>query len=168
MNEKVSPNVRIGGGTATVRDIRNGKSKVAMFTGIIAGVLISRRFGRIKGCKVGNPVAIATGSKFQEGPEDTDFSLPGLLGIEWARRYDSRDVRSDGLFGKGWSVSYEVELVRVPHPEGGELSVYVDQEGNLREIPKSHSKHLQITIGQPNHASHTKITKGNSKLLQRQ
>ncbi|GAI28799.1 unnamed protein product, partial [marine sediment metagenome] len=39
VNENVSPNVRIGGGTATVRDIRNGKSKIAMFTGIIAGML---------------------------------------------------------------------------------------------------------------------------------
>lgn len=134
VNEKVSPNVRIGGGTATVRDIRNGKSKIAMFTGIIAGILISRRFGRRKGCKVGNPVAVATGSKFQDGPEDTDFSLPGLLGIEWARRYDSRDTRNGGLFGKGWSVPYEVELVRVPHPEGGELSVYIDEEGNRLEL----------------------------------
>lgn len=134
VNEKVSPNVRIGGGTATVRDIRNGKSKVAMFTGIIAGILISRRFGRIKGCKAGNPVAVATGSKFQDGPEDTDFSLPGLLGIEWARRYDSRDTRNGGLFGKGWSVPYEVELVRVPHPEGGELWIYVDEEGNRLEL----------------------------------
>lgn len=134
VNENVSPNVRIGGGTATVRDIRNGKSKIAMFTGIIAGILISRRFGRIKGCKVGNPVAVATGSKFQDGPEDTDFSLPGLLGIEWARRYDSRDTRDDGLFGQGWSVPYEVELVRVPHPESGELSVYIDEEGDRLEL----------------------------------
>jgi YD repeat-containing protein len=134
VNENVSPNVRIGGGTATVRDIRNGKSKIAMFTGIIAGILISRRFGRIKGCKAGNPVAVATGSKFQDGPEDTDFSLPGLLGIEWARRYDSRDTRNGGLFGKGWSVPYEVELVRAPHPEGGELLVYIDDEGNRLEL----------------------------------
>lgn len=139
VNENVSPNVRIGGGTATVRDIRNGKSKIAMFTGIIAGILISRRFSRRtspkkSNCIVGNPVAVATGSKFQEGPEDTDFSLPGLLGIEWARRYDSRDTRNGGLFGKGWSVPYEVELARVPHPEGGELSVYIDEEGNRLEL----------------------------------
>lgn len=134
VNEKVSPNVRIGGGTATVRDIRNGKSKIAMFTGIIAGILISRRFGRIKGCKLGNPVAVATGSKFQDGPEDVDFNLPGLLGIQWARSYDSRDLRTGGLFGKGWSVPYEVELVRVPHPDGGELWIYVDEEGNRLEL----------------------------------
>ncbi|WP_459207668.1 RHS repeat-associated core domain-containing protein [Pseudomonas sp. MLB6B] len=134
VNQNVSPNVRIGGGTATVRDVHNGKSKIAMFTGIIAGLLIARRFGRVKGCKVGNPVAVATGSKFQDGPEDTDFSLPGLLGIVWARRYDSRDIRDGGLFGQGWSVPYEVELLRVPHPEGGELWIYIDEEGNRLEL----------------------------------
>lgn len=134
VNENVSPNVRIGGGTATVRDIRNGKSKIAMFTGIIAGILISRRFGRTKGCTVGNPVAVATGSKLQEGPEDIDFSLPGLLGIQWARRYDSKDMRAEGLFGMGWSIPYEVELARVPHPQGGELWIYIDNAGNRLEL----------------------------------
>ncbi|MFP3865257.1 RHS repeat-associated core domain-containing protein [Pseudomonas capeferrum] len=134
VNENVSPNVRIGGGTATVRDIRNGKSKIAMFTGIIAGILIARKFGRSKGCTVGNPVAVASGSKLQDGPEDTDFNLPGLLGIQWARHYDSRDLRNDGLLGMGWSLPYEVELVRVPHPQGGELWIYIDNEGNRLEL----------------------------------
>ncbi|MFK0087455.1 RHS repeat-associated core domain-containing protein [Pseudomonas sp. NPDC090755] len=134
VNENVSPNVRIGGGTVTVRDIRNGKSKIAMFTGIIAGILIARRFGRNKSCTVGNPVAVATGSKLQDGPEDTDFNLPGLLGINWARRYDSKDLRTGGLFGKGWSVPYEVEIERVPHPQGGELWIYIDEEGNRLEL----------------------------------
>lgn len=146
VNENVSPNVRIGGGTATVRDIVNGKSKIAMFTGIIAGILISRRiklrprplksmfpFSLFKRC-VGNPVIVSTGSKVLGGPEDVDFSLPGLLGIEWARGYDSNDKRPDGLFGMGWSVPYEVELVRVPHPQGGQLWIYVDEEGSRLEL----------------------------------
>ncbi|MFK0092372.1 RHS repeat-associated core domain-containing protein [Pseudomonas sp. NPDC090592] len=146
VNQKVSPNVRIGGGMATVRDIRNGKSKIAMFTGIIAGILISRRirfrprplksmfpFSLFKRC-VGNPVIVSTGSKVLGGPEDLDFSLPGLLGIEWARGYDSNDLRRDGLFGMGWSVPYEVELVRVPHPQGGQLWIYIDEEGNRLEL----------------------------------
>ncbi|NIE75851.1 type IV secretion protein Rhs, partial [Pantoea sp. Ap-967] len=146
VNEKVSPNVRIGGGTATVRDIRNGKSKIAMFTGIIAGILISRRikfrprplksmfpFSLFKRC-VGNPVIVSTGSKVLGGPEDVDFSLPGLIGIDWARSYDSNDIRHDGLFGMGWSVPYEVELVRVPHPQGGQLWIYIDEEGNRLEL----------------------------------
>ncbi|MGX1021512.1 RHS repeat-associated protein [Pseudomonas sp. Y3 TE3536] len=146
VNEKVSPNVRIGGGTATVRDIRNGKSKIAMFTGIIAGILISRRFGRVKGCKLGNPVAVATGSKFQDGPEDIDFSLPGLLGIQWARRYDSRDLRTGGLFGMGWCLPYEVELVRIPHPQGGELWLYIDEEGNRLELGRLHTGDAFVSV----------------------
>jgi RHS repeat-associated protein len=146
VNEKVSPNVRIGGGTATVRDIRNGKSKIAMFTGIIAGILISRRikfrprplkslfpFSLFRRCK-GNPVIVSTGSKVLGGPEDIDFNLPGLLDIEWARGYDSNDTRAGGLFGMGWSVPYEVEIVRVPHPQGGQLWVYIDEEGNRLEL----------------------------------
>ncbi|MEG0245118.1 MAG: DUF6531 domain-containing protein, partial [Pseudomonas sp.] len=145
-NENVSPNVRIGGGTATVRDIRNGKSKIAMFTGIIAGILIARRFGRIKGCTLGNPVAVATGSKLQDGPEDTDFNLPGLLGIQWARRYDSRDLRTDGLLGMGWSLPYEVEIVRVPHPQGGELWIYIDEQGNRLELGRLNAGDAFVSI----------------------
>jgi len=149
VNEKVSPNVRIGGGTATVRDIRNGKSKIALFTGIIAGILVSRRVRlprrrpttapvpkpKPKDCPYkGNPVLVSAGSKILAGPEDIDFNLPGLLGIEWERSYDSNDKRTSGLFGMGWSVPYEVELARVPHPQGGELWIYVDEEGNRLEL----------------------------------
>ena len=142
----VSPNVRIGGEPLTVRDIRNGKSKIAQFTGMVAGMLISRKiklrprpkgspkpWWRIGGCK-GNPVIVSTGSKVLGGPEDHDFTLPGLLPIEWARGYDSNDLRNDGLFGMGWSVPYEVEILRVPHPEGGELWIYVDDEGTRLEL----------------------------------
>jgi RHS repeat-associated protein len=149
VNEKVSPNVRIGGGTATVRDIRNGKSKIAMFTGIIAGMLVSRRIRlprrrpttaqvpkpKPKNCPYkGRPVLVSAGSKILVGPEDIDFNLPGLIGIEWARSYDSSDKRASGLFGRGWSVPYEVELARVPHPQGGDLWIYIDEEGNRLEL----------------------------------
>lgn len=68
------------------------------------------------------------------GSEDIDFNLPGLLAIQWARRYDSRDMRSDGLLGMGWSVPYEVELARVPHPQGGTLWIYIDNDGNRLEL----------------------------------
>ena len=149
VNEKVSPNVRIGGGTATVRDIRNGKSKVAMFTGIIAGILLARRIRvprrrpttaaipkpkpKICPC-AGNPVQVSTGGKVLSGPGDVDFSLPGLIGIDWARTYDSNDKRTNGLLGMGWSVPYEVELLRTAHPQGGELWIYVDDEGGRLEL----------------------------------
>ena len=147
VNANVSPNVRIGGGTVTVRNIHNGKSKTAQIAGIVAAVLISRRMGvrsrrsskaknnRSTICdRVGEPVHISTGGKVLDGAEDVDFSLPGLLGIEWARSYDSNDSGTDGIFGRGWSVPYEVEIARVPHPQGGELWIYVDEAGNRLEL----------------------------------
>ena len=147
VNANVSPNVRIGGGTVTVRNIHSGKSKTAQIAGIVAALLISRRMGvrsrrsskaknnRSTICdRVGEPVHISTGGKVLDGAEDVDFSLPGLLGIEWARSYDSNDSRTNGIFGRGWSVPYEVEIVRVPHPHGSELWIYVDETGNRLEL----------------------------------
>ncbi|WP_369987353.1 RHS repeat-associated core domain-containing protein [Pseudomonas xanthosomatis] len=142
-----SPNVRIGGGTVTVRDIHDGKSAAAKIIGLIAGMLLTRRGGKarpkpgkapkprsmIPKCK-GKPVVVSSGAKLLDGPDDLDFSLPGLLPIEWARRYDSSDLRGDGVFGKGWCLPYEVCLERVAHPEGGELWVYVDEEGIRIEL----------------------------------
>ncbi|CRM52155.1 Cell wall-associated polypeptide CWBP200 [Pseudomonas sp. 58 R 3] len=154
----VSPNVRIGGEPLTVRDIRNGKSKIAQFTGMVAGMLISRKIKlrprpkgspkpqpRIRPCK-GSPVIVSTGSKVLGGPEDLDFTLPGLLPIEWARGYDSNDLRSDGLFGMGWSVPYEVEILRVPHPEGGELWIYVDKEGTRLELGRLKAGNAFVSV----------------------
>jgi RHS repeat-associated protein len=142
-----SPNVRIGGGTLTVRDIHDGKSAAAKIIGLIAGMLLTRRGGKARPkprkapkpkstiikC-VGRPVVVSSGAKLLDGADDLDFSLPGLLPIEWARRYDSSDLRDDGVFGKGWSLPYEVRLERVAHPEGGELWVYVDEEGIRIEL----------------------------------
>ncbi|HAA39112.1 MAG TPA: type IV secretion protein Rhs, partial [Pseudomonas sp.] len=130
---EVSADVRIGGEPLVVRPIQGGKSKIGMAVGIIAGILIARKFGP-KSCSVGNPVAVSTGSKFQDGPEDLDFTLPGILPIVWARRYNSNDRRGNGLFGVGWSVFYEVEIVRVSHPDGGDLWVYINAEGERLEL----------------------------------
>ncbi|QIA03428.1 RHS repeat-associated core domain-containing protein [Pseudomonas fluorescens] len=130
----VSPDVRIGGEPLVVRPIQGGKSKIGMVVGIIAGILIARKFGCTRIFNAGNPVAVSTGSKFQDGPEDLDFTLPGILPIVWARRYNSLDRRDNGLFGVGWSVFYEVEIVRVPHPDGGDLWVYINAEGERLEL----------------------------------
>lgn len=142
-----SPDVRIGGATLTVRDIRDGKSAAAKIIGLVAGMLLTRRGGKarpkpkkaprppskIPRCK-GHPVVVSSGAKLLDGSNDLDFSLPGLLPIDWARRYDSNDLRDDGVFGKGWSVPFEVRIERVAHPEGGELWVYVDEEGIRIEL----------------------------------
>ena len=141
-----SPNVRIGGGTTTVRDIHDGKSAAAKIIGLIAGMLISRRsrarpkprnapkpHSPVIRCHA-NPVVVSTGAKIQQGVDDTDFQLAALVPIDWARRYDSSDTRREGLFGMGWSVPYEARVERVNHPEGGELWVYVDDEGARLEL----------------------------------
>ncbi|TFF42755.1 RHS repeat-associated core domain-containing protein [Pseudomonas sp. RIT623] len=131
-----SPNVRIGGKTMTVRDIRDGKSALAKVFGLVAGMLIARKGTPKSGraCTIGNPVLPSTGAKLQEGAQDVDFDLPALVPIEWARTYHSADLRDDGLFGRGWSVPYEVRIERVAHPEGGELWIYVDEVGNRLEL----------------------------------
>ncbi|WP_034126344.1 MULTISPECIES: PAAR domain-containing protein [Pseudomonas] len=64
----VSPNVRIGGEPLTVRDIRNGKSKIAQFTGMVAGMLISRKI-KLRPTK-GQPQTATTHSSVQRQPGD--------------------------------------------------------------------------------------------------
>jgi hypothetical protein len=91
-------------------------------------------------------VLVSTGSKVLGGTEDVDFSLPGLLSIEWARTYDSNDSRTDGLFGTGWSVPYEVEIVRVLHPHGGELWIYIDETGNHLELGQLSAGNAFVSI----------------------
>ncbi|MFT5962864.1 MAG: YD repeat-containing protein, partial [Burkholderiaceae bacterium] len=62
----------------------------------------------------GNPINLITGNKYQR---DTDLAaLPGVLGLEIVRYYNS--VFGDpgvpnGLVGRGWRLSYEVELVAI-------------------------------------------------------
>ncbi|PYC21271.1 RHS repeat-associated core domain-containing protein [Pseudomonas mosselii] len=132
---QVSPNVRIGGGTLTVRDITDGKSALAKITGLVVGMLLARKGLKGMRCgRVGSPVEVPSGSKVLDGPDDLDFSLPGMVALEWQRQYDSSDQRRDGLFGLGWSVAYESRLERVAHPQGGELWIYVDPQGSRIEL----------------------------------
>lgn len=62
----------------------------------------------------GNPINLITGNKYQQ---EVDLApLPGVQGIEIVRRYnsasalDSHPNRANGLLGKGWRLSYEIEL----------------------------------------------------------
>ncbi|EOV3887225.1 TPA: RHS repeat-associated core domain-containing protein [Escherichia coli] len=61
-----------------------------------------------------HPVNAATGAKYLADDDDFDFSLPGHFPLDWQRVYSSRDERTEGMFGQGWSVMYEVSLVRTP------------------------------------------------------
>ncbi len=101
---------------------------------LLAGVnsfVVSQAMGALANATMGspNPVHASTGAKVLGGSEELDFALPGIMPIDWQRFYNSRDERQDGLFGAGWSLSYEVSVHLLRHPEGGEHLVYVDEQG---------------------------------------
>ncbi len=150
----ISSNVTIGGGSVVVREIRSGKtpgvglavtallmlkggkgkffSKLpCMLIGGATSMAVSSAMGAMANAAMGssNPVHAATGAKVLGDVEELDFVLPGILPIDWQRFYNSRDERSDSLFGAGWSVPYEVCVEIRPHPEGGETLVYTDEQG---------------------------------------
>lgn len=159
----ISPDVRIGGGTVVVRQIESGKLPGVQLTlaallllrgntrgfwtkfpcligsalvGAAVSVLTSKVTSALKASTQGapNPVHAATGAKILAGDEDLDFTLPGLFPIHWQRLYNSLDKRTDGLFGTGWSVSFEVS---VQAGADGHLT-YTDEQGRqvgLGEIP---------------------------------
>jgi RHS repeat-associated protein len=56
----------------------------------------------------GNPINIITGNKYQREVDLT--ALPGELGIEVIRHYNSLATHETGHVGKGWRLSYETEL----------------------------------------------------------
>lgn len=71
--------------------------------GMLTGDLINRfvvgpAIGRVVGGLIGNPVDITTGRKLL--PDEIDFSLPGLMPIEWSRFYAS-DLKVDSAQGQG-------------------------------------------------------------------
>ncbi|MBD8191058.1 RHS domain-containing protein [Pseudomonas fluorescens] len=150
----ISPNVTIGGGTVVVQEIRSGKTPgvglaieaLMMLKGakgkalsdlpcmLLSGVssyAVSQAMGAAANATMGspNPVHAATGAKVLGGDTELDFVLPGILPIDWQRFYNSRDERRDGMFGAGWSVSYEVSVEILAHPDGGEELIYTDEQG---------------------------------------
>jgi RHS repeat-associated protein len=59
----------------------------------------------------GNPINVMTGNKYQR--EDDLPALPGVLGLEIVRHYNSRYSGPGvvpGVVGRGWKLSYETEL----------------------------------------------------------
>src|SRR5690606_32061454 len=62
------------------------------------------------GVGAGNPVNVASGNKYQR---ETDMpGLPGELGLELVRHYNSFDTRR-GPWGTGWTLSYDTRLYRI-------------------------------------------------------
>lgn len=60
---------------------------------------------------VGNPIHVVSGNKYQV---EVDMpALPGELGLEVVRHYNSAHADVPGLLGAGWRLSYETRLHRV-------------------------------------------------------
>jgi RHS repeat-associated protein len=60
----------------------------------------------------GNPINVMTGNKYQL--EEDMPALPGVLGLEIVRHYNSMfsgPGQPNGVIGRGWRLSYEIELV---------------------------------------------------------
>lgn len=137
----VSGDVRIGGPLLVVRDIKSGKSQITLVTTIALTFMQPGRASAKSACfmmglginmmvqKAGSalnrPVNAATGAKYLAGDDDVDFSLPGHFPLEWQRTYSSRDERTEGMFGRGWSVLYEVCLERTPDNPDENCMTYV-------------------------------------------
>lgn len=61
---------------------------------------------------VGNPINVMTGNKYQR--EEDMPALPGVLGLEIVRHYNSAfsgPSHPNGVLGRGWRLSYEIEVV---------------------------------------------------------
>ncbi len=64
----------------------------------------------------GNPINIIHGNKYQR--EDDLPALPGVLGLEIVRHYNSHYAHTSvppGILGRGWKLSYETTLYKTGH-----------------------------------------------------
>jgi len=158
-----SEDVFIGGGTLTVREIKDERPWWIAALGVAIGVALTlcgkgkmnlsalksavpcllMNFGasmagsmighQIK-TSMGNPVNVITGGKFLG--EEPDFVLPGPLPIAWRRFYSSHDRRADTQLGVGWSLAHEVQLT-VERDAHGAISAlhYCDDQGRSMAFP---------------------------------
>ena len=152
---KVSNNVRIGGESIVVREIRSGKHPIALMAAAVMLVFRPGKFCSKFSCFgtdlainaaqafittkassawKGHPVHTPSGAKILDGREELDFSLPAHLSFEWQRFYSSVDTRTHNMFGAGWSVSYEIEMQIDPQPDGSCSAIYTDEQGRQLEI----------------------------------
>jgi len=134
---------------------------VMKFTaGFVAGEVASRyvvgpAIERAVGGHAGNPVDLTTGRKFI--PDEVDFSLPGLMPIEWSRFYAS-DLAVDSILGRGWILPWEQSLRRK-----GSFVYLTDNQG--RTVP-----FVNVEPGQRIYNPHEQVylvcTEGGHYLLQ--
>ncbi|END7128356.1 RHS repeat protein [Shigella flexneri] len=146
----VSPDVRIGGPLLVVRDIRSGRSQITLVATVALmflrpGKMLSKIacFAASVGMSMltqkatsalPHPVNAATGAKYLADDDDFDFSLPGHFPLDWQRMYSSRDERTEGMFGQGWSVMYEVSLVCTPGSADENCMTFVSGMGRRLDM----------------------------------
>ncbi|HFH0761794.1 TPA: RHS repeat-associated core domain-containing protein [Shigella flexneri] len=146
----VSPDVRIGGPLLVVRDIRSGRSQITLVATVALmflrpGKMLSKIacFAASVGMSMltqkatsalPHPVNAATGAKYLADDDDFDFSLPGHFPLDWQRVYSSRDERTEGMFGQGWSVMYEVCLVCTPGSADENCMTFVSGMGRRLDM----------------------------------
>ncbi|EFX7936939.1 RHS repeat protein [Shigella flexneri] len=146
----VSPDVRIGGPLLVVRDIRSGRSQITLVATVALmflrpGKMLSKIacFAASVGMSMltqkatsalPHPFNAATGAKYLADDDDFDFSLPGHFPLDWQRVYSSRDERTEGMFGQGWSVMYEVSLVCTPGSADENCMTFVSGMGRRLDM----------------------------------
>ncbi len=84
----------------------------------------------------GNPIDLITGNKYQQ---ETDLAaLPGVLGLELKRIYNSRSGYP-GLVGARWRMSYEAVLYDL----GGQLQI-VQPDGRRLTFQRGVNGHAAL------------------------
>ncbi len=82
---------------------------------------------------IGNPIHPITGNKYQE---DVDaVPLPGPLGLEVRRHYNTSYVAADGPWGRGWQLSYDTRLHHGDRPGGRIQIVQADGRRRIFQAP---------------------------------
>jgi RHS repeat-associated protein len=109
----------------------------------------------------GNPINVMTGNKYQR--EDDLPALPGVLGLEIVRHYNSAysaPGHPNGVLGRGWRLSYETELVdrfgklQVLQADGGRVIFDRDRDsptGCSTKNPENGSMTLGRQNGRPDY-----------------
>ncbi len=89
------------------------------------------------GQEAGNPINVTNGNKFQR---EVDMpALPGVLGLELVRNYNSASSRlsdAPSMFGRGWRLSYDWAL-RFDHANKNQSIVLVRGDGTQMGLVKN-------------------------------
>ncbi|CAH1747316.1 conserved exported protein of unknown function [Thauera humireducens] len=104
----------------------------------------------------GNPIDVITGNKYQR---ETDMpALPGILGIEIVRHYNSAQAGPDaplGLLGRGWRLSYETDLhvigqqLHIIQADGRRLVFFRDADDARRHVGSDSMRGVVTAEGLP-------------------